>query len=180
MPHEWTPTPPPFARPSDPESPIASLYLWPYRSLPKRGFVLFIGLTAAMIALPLLAVLGTPVLWGLLPFMGLALAGVWWGLGRSYRDGSLVEEMQIWPDKVELTRHNPNSLQQNWSANPHWVRVNRYEKNGQIENYLTLTGGGREVELGAFLTKQERLTLYQELNELFSDLKKGRLSSGDL
>ncbi|MBO6852974.1 MAG: DUF2244 domain-containing protein [Marivivens sp.] len=171
MPYEWTPAPPPLHKRDEPDAPLASLHLWPYRSLPKRGFVLFIGTTAAMIALPLIAVLGSPVLWGLLPFVAIAIAGVWWGLGRSYHDGALVEELTLWPEKIEITRHNPRGPEQNWSANPYWVRVNRYPTNGRIEDYLTLSGDGREVELGAFLTAGERRTLYGELNEALGDLK---------
>ncbi|WP_245008504.1 DUF2244 domain-containing protein [Paracoccus marcusii] len=41
--------------------------LWPHRSLPKRGFVWFIGTTATLLLLPILAVLGTQVLWGCCP-----------------------------------------------------------------------------------------------------------------
>ena len=39
---------------------LAELHLWPYRSLPKRGYVWFIGATAAFLFLPLLELLGTP------------------------------------------------------------------------------------------------------------------------
>lgn len=58
MPYEWTT--------STPE--LQTLRLWPYRSLSETGFVWFIGTTAALIALPLVVMVGKPVLWGLLPF----------------------------------------------------------------------------------------------------------------
>ena len=54
MPYEWLP-------PDDNEY---RLHAWPHRSLTQRGFVWFLGTTAALIALPLLAILGSPVLWG--------------------------------------------------------------------------------------------------------------------
>ena len=57
MPYQWLP----------PTGETQRLHLWPYRSLPRRGMVWFIGGTAALIAVPLLGVLGSPVLWGLLP-----------------------------------------------------------------------------------------------------------------
>ena len=34
-----------------------------------------------------------------------------------------------------------------------------------MPNYVTLTGGGREVEIGAFLTEEERIALYDDLKE---------------
>lgn len=153
MPYEWLP-------PSADES---RLHLWPYRSLPKRGFVWFIGLTAGLIALPLLVLIGSPVLWGLLPFLVLTIAGIWWALERSFRDAEIVEDLHITPDTVTLTRHGPRGLRQDWQANPHWTRVTLHAQGGPVPNYLTLAGNGREVELGAFLTEVERLALLQEV-----------------
>ncbi len=40
-----------------------------------------------------------------------------------------------------------------------------------MENYLTLTGGGRAVELGAFLMPVERLRLHDDLAEVLLRLK---------
>ena len=46
-----------------------------------------------------------------------------------------------------------------WEANPYWVRAKLHTKGGPVPNYLTLTGGAREVELGRFLTPLERVEL---------------------
>lgn len=159
MPYEWLP---PETRPG---GTARRLHLWPYRSLPRRGFVVFVALTAGLIAVPLLAVLGSPVLWGLLPFAVLAVAGLWWGLQRSYRDGEIIEDLVIDADTVTLIRHGPRGRRQDWQANPHWVRVLLHPTGGPVPNYLTLRGGGREVELGAFLTETERLRLADELRD---------------
>jgi len=80
MPYEWTPEPPDA-------KPEWQLSLWPYRSLLRRHFVFFIGATVALCAFPLLMVLGKAVLWGLLPFFALVIAGVWYALHVSYRPG---------------------------------------------------------------------------------------------
>jgi len=140
------------------------LHLWPYRSLPRRGFVWFIGGTALLLGVPLLAVLGSPVLWGLLPFLLLAIAAIWYALHRSYRDGEIVEELTLTPDRIILTRHGPRGRRQDWQANTHWVRVELHPKGGPVPNYLTLHGGDRLVEIGAFLSEDERLALAGELN----------------
>jgi uncharacterized membrane protein len=42
---------------------------------------------------------------------------------------------------------------------------------GPVEHYLTLKGGGREVEIGAFLSPEERLALRAELTEAFARLR---------
>ncbi len=162
MPYEWLP--------HDRAAP-ARLHLWPYRSLPRRGFVGFIAVTCALIALPLLTVLGSPVLWGLLPFFLIAVAGVWYALARSYRDGEIVEDLTFAPDSLTLIRHGPHGRRQNWQANPHWVRVSLHQNGGPVPNYLTLTGNGREVELGAFLSEDERLKLRDEVQQHLNRLR---------
>ena len=141
------------------------LNLWPYRSLPKKGFVTFIAITAAMLALPLVTILGSPVVWGLLPFFGLALAGVYYAIQRNYRDGELLEVLTITHDNTRLVRHNPRGPQQQWEANTNWVSVHMHKSGGPVENYVTLKGAGREVEIGAFLSSEERVTLHSELQE---------------
>jgi uncharacterized membrane protein len=146
------------------DPPAARLRIWPHRSLTAEGFVWFVGLTAAALALPLLAVLGSPVLWGLLPFAVLTVAGVWWAIRANAGDASaLSEELTLWRDRIELVRAERRGGIRGWSADPHWVRVELHETGGPVEKYLTLKGGGREVELGAFLSPEERVALRSEL-----------------
>ena len=141
------------------------MHLWPYRSLPRRGFVWFIGITTAMISLPLIGLIGSPLLWALLPFPAAAVAGIWWAIERSYADGAIRKELCLWADRVSLTRHAQRKPTQVWEANPHWVQVGLHVSGGPVEDYLTLKGAGREVEIGAFLTVAERRALYAELSQ---------------
>ncbi|EKD61294.1 MAG: integral membrane protein-like protein [uncultured bacterium] len=157
MPYEWLPS----------DGDTQRLHLWPYRSLPRRGMVWFIGSTAALIALPLLVLLGSPVLWGLLPFLLLTLWGIWTALSRSFKDGETLEDLRLDRDEISLTRHDRKG-EHRWQANPHWVRVTLHKTKGPVPDYLTLTGNGREVELGAFLSPEERLALDIELRRRLS------------
>ncbi len=116
-----------------------------------------------MLGLPALVLIGSPVLWGLLPFLLGAIWAIWAALNRSFRDGEIVEVLRLSPDTAHLTRHGPRGRWADWQANPHWVRVTLHPTGGPVPNYLTLRGAGREVELGAFLTEAERLTLEREL-----------------
>ena len=161
MPYEWLP----------PEGDNRRLHLWPYRSLPRRGMVWFLGGTSIGIVVPLLGLIGTPVLWGLLPFLLAALAAIWWALEKSFRDAEIVEEMEITPDQVTLVRHGPRGKRQDWQANPHWVRLTLHASAGPVPQYLTMKGEGREVELGAFLTEVERRRLAAEITEVLRPLR---------
>jgi len=144
----------------------ARLRLWPFNALAPRGFAVVILMTAATLALPLIAVLGSPALWALLPFALISLWGVWYALDRNFRDRQIVEEMELTRTLVTLRRQNPKGPVQDWHADPHWVSVNLIPRGGPVAQYLTLTGGGREVELGAFLTPDERIELSEALSAL--------------
>ncbi|PUB13544.1 DUF2244 domain-containing protein [Yoonia sediminilitoris] len=156
MPYEWTQEPPH-------DKSHWQLCLWPYRSLLRKDFVLFMGATALIIALPLITLVGTIILWALLPFFALMFWGLWTALNISYRRGEVLEELTVDDTTAHLTRHNPKGPLQEWEANRYWVTVHLHPKGGPVENYLTLRGGDREVELGAFLDAAERLTLYDDL-----------------
>ncbi|MBD3678294.1 MAG: DUF2244 domain-containing protein [Rhodobacteraceae bacterium] len=153
--------------------PLASLTLWPHRSLPRTGFAGFIGVTFLLLLIPLFAVLGTLVLWALLPFMMGTLALLWFFLERSYKSAELREDLSIWHDRMELIRSEPGKEQKFWQANPYWVSLHIHDKGGPVEHYLTLKGGDREVELGAFLSPEERLALRDELDLCLRRVNRG-------
>lgn len=153
MPYTWSPH-------SQPET---TLTLWPYQSLPPTGFVWFIGVTCAMIALPLIAVIGTGVLWGLLPFLALAVAGVWYAIHRNRRSAKVVEILTLSDQTARLVRHNPTGAAQEWECNRYWATVDLHASDGPVPHYVTLKGNGREVEIGAFLSEDERIALFNEL-----------------
>ncbi|CTQ32894.1 DUF2244 domain-containing protein [Jannaschia rubra] len=145
-----------------PASPGAFLFqvqLWPHQSLTGTGFVWVMGLFFGLISLPLIALVGTVVMWGILPFAMGAVALLWLSLHRNWRDRDILETFSLTPDAAMLVRRDPDGTERAWKANPYWVRVERHEKVGQVEDYLTLTGGERVVELGAFLTPEERRAL---------------------
>jgi uncharacterized membrane protein len=75
--------------------------------------------------------------------------------------------MELWSDCVELKRINPNGSIQKWSANPYWTEINLTEKDGPVRNYLMLRGSGRTIEIGAFLSEDERPILAQDLRDAF-------------
>jgi uncharacterized membrane protein len=167
MPYVWT-------REPHGASQDITLSLWPHRSLPRRGFAAFLLITFALITLPLLAVLGSAVLWGLLPFLMAALGGIWWALEHSYRTARLSEVLTIAPDEVHLVRTNPRGDTQEWDCNRYWAKVEIHPGGGPVEHYITLKGAGREVELGAFLSEDERKALFGELTDALSPKAAGR------
>lgn len=167
MPYEWTKKhagAPPIDAPGHGNGapPIAVLHAWPYRSLPKRGFVWVIAMAYGFMLIPVAGFVGSAALWWLLVPGLIAIYGLWWFIDRSYRDGEILEALELWPDHIRLTRSGPHKAHAVWETNPYWVTVQSHA-NGPVPAYLTLKGGGREVELGSFLTENERRALLEEV-----------------
>lgn len=152
--------------------------LWAHSSLPNKGFAGFILSTFVFITLPLYALLGTHLFWGLLPFLMIAVAAMWFALRKNYRDRSIVERLVLSPEEFNLVRQNPNGSHQTWDCNAFWARIHMHERGGPVPYYVTLTGNGREVELGSFLSEEERKELYSELASLFSQFRKPKPIAG--
>lgn len=157
MPYTWNTPGPPDRRGA------RELHLWPYQSLPPRGYAGFIGVTFALVLIPLLFVLGSVVLWGLLPFLMAAVGGLWLALDRSRRDAQICEVLTLTDERAHLIRRNPRGPVQEWQCNRYWARPEIHARGGPVPHYVTLSGAGRQVEIGAFLSEDERLALYDEL-----------------
>ncbi len=159
MPHKWSDT-----------TTGKLLTLWPHRSLPRRGFAAIILMAFTLITIPLYGLLGTVFLWGLLPFLLLAVSGLWWGLEHSYKTAELLETLILTSEKAHLTHQPRKGEIKQWDCNTYWVRAQIYPTTGPVPYYITLKGNGREVEIGAFLSEDERKVLYGELREALDRL----------
>ena len=154
---------------NDPQSKI--IEIWPYNSLKPKGFVLFLGSTFVLISFPLFNVLGTTVFWGLLPFLLAAFMGVWFALRRSLNDRQILEQLTLSKEEIALIRQNPTGEHKLWVCSPYWAKLKIYETEGPVANYITLTGNGKEVELGSFLSEDERKALYGKLEKMLGGYK---------
>ena len=149
---------------------VTTVEIWPYNSLKPKGFAFFFSATFALIALPLFNVLGTKVFWGLFPFLFITLMGIWFALRKSLSDRQILEQLTLYKDEIVLIRQEPNGKQKEWVCSPYWAKLRMYDQEGPVANYITLTGNGREVELGSFLAEDERIKLFDELNRLLKRL----------
>ena len=140
-----------------------TITLWPHRSMPRPWLAVVILGMFLFITIPLFGLLGTVLLWGMLPFVLGAVAALWWGLERNYRDAELTEILTLSPELARLERHNPDGAVQEWECNAFWTRVEMHPSGGPVPHYVTLKGAGREVEIGAFLSEDERKALYDDL-----------------
>ena len=156
MPYRWS-----LQRDEQTETQV--LELWPHNSLTKNGFAAFIIITFVMTLLPLIALSGTILFWGLLPFMMFALWTIWAALRQSYKNNAIFERLSFGCKMLKLIQISSSGKNKSWACEGYWSRVNLYASEGPIPFYVTLKGNGREVEIGAFLSEGERKSLYNEL-----------------
>jgi uncharacterized membrane protein len=141
---------------SDP--PLYQVTLWPHQSMTQPGFRWFMVALAGGLSVPLIAAWGTPVGPFLAPFLIAALALVWAMIRLNQRARRITETLRLWPDLIAVERREPGGRVLRWAANPYWVSIDLRDTPA-LEKYLTLRGGGRTIELGAFLTPEERVEL---------------------
>jgi len=132
------------------------------------------GMAYILLLVPIAAFVGTLAVWWLLVPGLIAVGGLWWFIDKSYRDGEILEELEIWPDRVHLARHGPHGRHAEWEANPYWVTAEIHHKGGPVPDYVTLKGNGREVEIGSFLSEAERPRLHDELQRALTLAKSRR------
>ncbi|MEP5729266.1 MAG: DUF2244 domain-containing protein [Sulfitobacter sp.] len=154
MPYKWT---------SPPNALAQQLRLWPHQSLPARGFAAFVLTTFVLILIPTFAVLGTALLWGLLPFAMLAVGGIYVALRANHKSRQIEEILTLDAEMAHLIHSKPGGEVKEWCCNRYWAVVSKYESDGPIPQYVTLRGQGREVEIGAFLSEDERIALFEDL-----------------
>ena len=165
MPYRWSTN-------RDANIDVRILDLWPYNSLSKKGFAGFILITFCLTLLPLLAISGTGLFWGLLPFTMFALWAIWTALQKSYKKNQISEQLRFDSKRLKLIRKNPSGDTQSWVCEGYWSRASLYSTEGPVPFYITLHGNGREVEIGAFLSESERKILYDELREAIACYKR--------
>ena len=116
------------------------------------------ALFAAGLAFPGLAVAGTTAFWALAPFQVAAFVALWMAFRSNYRAGRMRETLTFGPGRLVVRREEADGSVREWSANPAGVRVAVADA-PHCENYLTLSADGSCIEVGAFLSPEERLRL---------------------
>ena len=149
--------------------PILSLTIWPHRSCDRKTFRLILAVIGFILVAPTFLFLNLSFALSILPFSLLSILILSLVGNKNFNDALLIEKLKIYPKKIILERKEPNNSIKKWHSNPYWTRVNLYN-NGPVESYLTLKGNGKEVELGSFLTPEERINLKKIIDETLSKL----------
>lgn len=149
---------------------LLNLNLWPNRSLSKKEFSTTIFYTAVGMIIPVIPFLGDRILFAILPFSMTTLLLLVFLVKMNYKSAELHERITIQSNLITVKRFEPNGTVKTWKSNPYWTKINLYEQSEKVENYLTLSGQGKEIEIGSFLAPGERLELKQKIEIVISNI----------
>ena len=146
--------------------PLLSLTLWPHRSLEKTVIFKLIVIIYCVMLIPILPFLTLNTMLIFLPFSLLPMFLLYFCLHLNLKEAKLYESINIWPSLIEVRRYEANGNEKVWNANPYWTATKLYPQDQKVENYLTLRGNGREVELGSFLNPEERIEIKNKIDAI--------------
>jgi uncharacterized membrane protein len=134
--------------------------LHPYRSLPRRGFVMLMA-GLALLSLVCGVICITVRAWPIFGFFGLDVALVYVAFRASYRSARQHECLRLTERSLTVEHVSVRGARQRWRFEPFWIRVIFEEKDET--NSLVLASHGRRVVLGRFLAPGERKSLADQL-----------------
>ncbi len=131
-----------------------SATLLPYRSLSRKGFVLFMAIVC-LISFAAGAVFISMGAWPVTGFFGLDVLLIYWAFRANYRAADMYEKVDLDGGELRITRIHPSGREESWSFNPYWVRLGLEERETSAD-ILSLTSHGARFIFGAFLSDPEK------------------------
>jgi len=107
--------------------------------------------------------------WPVMGFMGLEVVLLWGAFRLSARSGRLVETLELTAEVLTVRRFQPSGTTREWRFQPHWLKV-EVDDPGSPERRITLRSHGRRLDIGGFLTDDERASLVAALRAALARL----------
>ena len=149
--------------------PTFEAVLYPNPPLGRNGFLVFAALVSSIICA---FGLGFTLIgaWPVGGFMGLELVLVIGAFIWSRRQARRHELIRVDASGLYVRRVDPDGRAMDWRFEPMWARV-EMDDPPRPNSHLLLTGEGRRLAIGAFLTPEERLDVARSLREALRRLR---------
>lgn len=139
--------------------------LTPHRSLSELGFQRFIWVFAAM-NLAVATYFWVQGAWPVMGFLGLDVFAVWLAFRLNFRAARVEECVKVSGEHLHVARRSARGAS-HWAVSPLWAKVTA-EGIG-----VRISAGGASMNVGAFLSPDERADFARALNDALSRARRG-------
>lgn len=140
--------------------------VYPHRSLGPTGFLVLMGaLCGCSFTIGLIFYLSGA--WPVVGFLGLDILVVYVAFRLNYRAARAYETLRLTPAELEITQVDARGRGRRIVFQPYWLAVDMDDP-PRRDSRLTLRTHGRWLEIGRFLTPEEKLGLAQALRQALS------------
>ena len=143
-------------------------HLTPHRSLSPRGFVVLMSAICA-VSFGAGLVFFLVGAWPVVGFLGLDVLLIYLAFRVNYRHGRMYEQVELAPDRLVVRRVDHWGKERRWDFQPTWLQV-LIDEPPDHDSRLTLRSHGRSLDIGGFLTAEERLDLAKALRRALAKL----------
>jgi len=151
-------------------APLLDLVVYPHRSLGPTGFL---ALMAVLCGCSFAVGLGFFLsgAWPVVGFLGVDVLVVYLAFRLNYRAARAYETVRLTPGALEVTKVDPGGRGRRISFQPYWLAVDMDDP-PRRHSRLTLRSHGRWLEIGGFLTPEEKLDLARRLRRALDEARR--------
>lgn len=151
-------------------APLLDVVVYPHRSLGPTGFlVLMAALCACSAAVGLVFYLNGA--WPVIGFLGLDVLLIYVAFRLNYRAARAFETVRLTPAALEVTKVDARGRGRRITFQPYWLAVDMDDP-PRRHSRLTLRSHGRRLEIGGFLTPDEKLDLARALRRALEEARR--------
>lgn len=149
--------------------PLLDVVVYPHRSLGPTGFlVLMAVLSACSFTVGMIFYLSGA--WPVVGFLGLDVLIVYVAFRLNYRAARAYETVRLTPEALEITKVDARGRRRSATLQPYWLAVDMDDPPRRYSR-LTLRTHGRRLEIGGFLTPDEKLDLARALRRALDEAR---------
>jgi len=111
--------------------------------------------------------------WPVLPFTGLELALLWWALRQIDATAEDFERITLESERLTIETRR-GALLQRHAFHPYWAQLQFEQPAGQHQPRLLIRSHGKEVEVGRWLSEEQKRALASELKKNLGALRPER------
>ncbi len=154
---------------SQADLPVFEALLYPRRSLSPRGFVILIAITG-IIGFAYGTAFGLMGAWPIFGFCGTEWLLFIYLFRKHLKGDRRSERLRLYRDRLMVETISPKGACQTYRFQPYWLQVILDEPD-EYESVLYLRSHGKQLQIGSFLSPQERRDVAGELRNVLNRLR---------